>query len=502
MSDDVKAKSDGDAQRESQSKQLLALTNELRLFHTPQKEAYAVLKVNGHTEVWPLRSKDFKTWLTGQYYAAAQRAPNNQATLDAIGTLEAKARFKSPEEEVYLRVAPIAGKVYVDLGNDAWEVVEVTDEGWKVLSESPIRFRRPNSMRSLPRPERGGALDDLRPFLNIGSEEDWKLLVAFMVASLKGLGPFPILILQGEQGSAKSTTARVIRSLIDPSAAELRATPKDERDLVITAKQSWLMAFDNLSGVQPWLSDALCRLSTGSGFSTRALYSDSDEVIFDAKRPLVVNGIDDMASRDDLKDRTIALFLPSLSPEQRRDEQGFWKDFNNARARILGALLDAVSGVLRFLPDVDIQGLPRMADFARTGAALESARNWPQGSFSAAYDNNRASASEQSLEHPVAVALLECFGNKSLMEWTATEWLRALGPFAEDSIRRAHSWPKDPKALSNLLRRLAPAFRAQGIEIRWTRQGHTRSRIIAVERIGKVASPSSAASACATGVRS
>jgi hypothetical protein len=110
---------------------------------------------------------------------------------------------------------------------------------------------------------------------------------------------------------------RVLRALVDPNTAALRTTPRDERDLVIAANNGWLMALDNLSHLPDWLSDALCRLATGNGFATRELYTDAEEAIFATQRPIVKNGIEELATRGDLLDRSIVLYLPTIAEDQR-----------------------------------------------------------------------------------------------------------------------------------------------------------------------------------------
>ena len=165
----------------------------------------------------------------------------------------------------------------------------------------------------------------------------------------------------GEQGSAKSTTARVLRALVDPSTAPLRSEPRELRDLMIAASNAWVISLDNISRVPYWLSDALCRLSTGGGFSTRELYTDRDETLFDAQRPLILNGIEELAVRGDLLDRCLILYLPCIPEEKRRAELTFWDEFESERPAILGATLGAVSGALRRLPKVKLTEMPRMA---------------------------------------------------------------------------------------------------------------------------------------------
>ena len=145
-----------------------------------------------------------------------------------------------------------------------------------MLSDSPVRFRRARGMNALPVPRRGGSIEALRPFLNVQGDEDFVLIVSWLVAALRPKGPYPVLVLQGEAGSAKSTAVRVLRALVDPNTSPLRSEPRETRDLMIAARNSWCIAFDNVSRLSPRLSDDLCRMATGGGFSTRQLYTDNE----------------------------------------------------------------------------------------------------------------------------------------------------------------------------------------------------------------------------------
>jgi len=257
-----------------------------------------------------------------------------------------------------------------------------------------VRFKHPRGLLPLPLPERGGSLNALRDLANVESDSEWRLLLGALLAAFRATGPYPVLILTGEQGAAKSTTARLLRSLIDPNAAPLRSEPRDGRDLVIAANNGWLLALDNLSYLPPWLSDCLCRPATGGGFATRELYTDSDEVLFDSQRPVILTSIEDIADRGDLLDRAVIVRLPAIPEEKRRRESEFWAAADAARPAILGALLDVVSAGLRNLPSVQLDRLPRMADFAAWVTACEPALGWTAGSFLTAYTGNRADANE------------------------------------------------------------------------------------------------------------
>ena len=182
-----------------------------------------------------------------------------------------------------------------------------------------------------------------------------------------------MLVLNGEHGVGKSVFSRMIRSLVDPSAAPIRAVPKDDRDLVVSASNSWILAFDNLSGVPAWFADALARFATGSGFATRMLHTDSEEFIFEGARPIVLNGIPSLTDRADLADRAVTIHLAALSEDVRRPEDEMFAAFEAKRATILGALFDAVSAALRFLSKVKLDRAPRMADFAKWITAASKA---------------------------------------------------------------------------------------------------------------------------------
>ena len=187
------------------------------------------------------------------FYKQHGGAPNNEALQSAEGTLKAKARFDGPACEVYRRVGAANGALYLDLCNAKWQAIEVDSKGWRTVDRPSVRFIRPWIARELPAPESGGGIGDLRPFLNL-DDEDFTLAVAWLLAALRNEGPYPVLVLTGEQGSAKSTCARMLRALVDPSEAPLRSVPRNEHDLFIAAQRAHVIALDNLSGVPAWLS--------------------------------------------------------------------------------------------------------------------------------------------------------------------------------------------------------------------------------------------------------
>ncbi len=464
---------------------LIDLAAGAELFHTPDGTAFADVDINGHRETWPVRTKGFKRWLAREFYEVTDGAPSSEALRSALNIVEAKAHFDAPERPVIIRVGELGGKLYLDLGDDAWRAVEIDADGWRVIDDPPVRFRRAAGMQPLPVPLPGGSVDTLRPFLNVQSDTDFVLVVSWALACLRECGPYPVMVLSGEQGSAKSTFSAILRALLDPNTAPLRALPREDRDLFIAASNGHVLAFDNVSGLRAWISDTLCRLATGGGFAVRQLYTDQDEVLFDATRPVILNGIEDIVTRPDLADRAVFLTLEPIPEERRRPEAELWATFEAERPRILGVLLDAVVRGLKMLPQTKLERLPRMADFALWATACETAL-WPAGTFWSAYCDNRDEAVENVIEaDPVAAALRAMM--LELTEWrgTATDLLGALAEAAGERVAKSKTWPSTPRALSGRLRRAATFLRKIGIEINYGKDGsRARTRVIHIKATG------------------
>jgi len=479
---------------ESQSTLLVKLAEGAELFHTPgmDGDGYATIPVADHRETWRVSCKGFRRWLCGRFWKTFSKAPNSQALQDSLAVISSKALYEGPARVVAVRVAQHGDATYLDLANDRWQAVEITRDGWRVVDDPPVRFIRPAGLLPLPTPVGGGSVDELRQFVSIGDDADWALILAWLVQALRGRGPFPILVVSGEQGSAKSTTCRLLRALIDPNIAPLRCESKEVRDLMIAANNSSLLAFDNLSHVQNWLSDALCRLSTGGGFATRELYSDGEERLFDAMRPVMLNGVEALGTRSDLLDRCITVELPMIPEQKRKCEADLWRDFEPVRPRTLGALLDAVVEGIRNLETVKLDRLPRMADFARFAVASERALGLGAGAFMRAYADNREAANALALETAViGPAVVELMETRDRWEGTPQDLLAALSaePYTDGATRNRQDWPKTPRGLSAALRRLAPNLRRLRIETTFVRKpGGNRSRMIFLERVGDIPS--------------
>ncbi len=475
------------AQKPSQADELVKAARETgELFHDPSGTPYADVvapEPAPHHEILRIRSRTFRTFLAGLYWRTVGRPAGGQAITDAIDVLSSVALFEGPQRPVGLRIARHDGAIYLDLADDRWRVVEIDRAGWRILDRSPVPFRRTRGMLPLPTPIPGGKLDELRKFVNAVGDQ-FVLLSGWLVGALRWAGPYIVLVLTGEQDAAKTTTARVMRLLVDPNEVGDRALPRDEQSMAIAAHNSWIASFDNVSTLADWQSDALARLATGAGFGTRQLYSDDEETLIHVARPLILNGIGGIVTRPDLMDRAIVVDLASIPEDDRRPEDEFYGSLQAARPRLLGALLDAASSAFAREDQVNIKRLPRMADAARWITAAEGALGWPERSFLAAYRGNRANSRALTLEaSPLAAPIRLLLSIDDAWEGTATQLLAVLEQKVDEAAARRRDWPKTAQALSVEIRRLAPDLRkVEAIDVTHIRLGTARLIRLAQKR--------------------
>jgi hypothetical protein len=316
---------------------------------------------------------------------------------------------------------------------------------------------------------RDGSIALLRNYANV-EPDDLPLLIGWLTAALWPTGPHPILVITGEQGSAKSTLARICRLLVDPHSTPLRAEPKDHRDLMVATLHGRVQAYDNLSAMPDWLSNGLCRLVTGGGISTRGLFTNHEEVVWSALRPVILTSIDDIVRRPDVIDRGIFIQLRSIAPSRRRCEEDLWADFMPDYPRIFGGLLDAVAAGMRLRSTVKLAELERMADFTRWGEAVAQGVGWAPGTFVTAYRANRQTASSVTLEDsPLAQAMLGLAKIHGPWKGTPTQLLELIAGYTGYCSLTTPGWPKSPSRASAELRRIAPQLRMFGVSFTFER---------------------------------
>ncbi|MGH7111384.1 MAG: hypothetical protein ACREFK_13280, partial [Stellaceae bacterium] len=390
-----------EAPRKRHKPVLLAILDRIELWHSPEKIAYATAPVGDHFENFAIRSGGFRDWLDYEFYKATRAAPSAQATEEALRIAESRARFEGAEHKVFIRIGHRDGEIYLDLCDDRRRTLRMTAAGRDIIDHAPVKFVRSDSMLALPDPvwpepddERslGQHLgDDLAEVLSVATHGDLVLIVAWLLMCFHPAGPFPGLSFNGPDGSGKTSAGRMVKRIIDPDMAPDSSPPRDEVGLCAMARNSWVCAFDNVSSLPGWLEDALCRLATGGGVRGRALYTNADEFKFFLKRPLLTTGIPKLTRKGDLAARLIYITMPIISATERKTEAALEASIAERHARILGALIDVVVGILAH-PDGKLSEKPRMAEFAEWIARARSTLGWSETLFAKSYKANRDDA--------------------------------------------------------------------------------------------------------------
>lgn len=439
--------------------------------HDANGRGIAVIETGEHREVWLLGSDGFADWLRAAFFHAHQTGIPDQALTTAVATLKAIARYQGSEMTVHLRCAKIDDVYFIDLCNEKWQAIRVDRQGWTIVERPPIYFVRTNSMRPLVTPGEEGALAKLWDHINI-PETQRLLLLAWLLDSLRPETPFPILELHGEQGSAKSSTQRHLRDLIDPNKVPLRGRPKSIEDIYIAATNNYVVSFENLSYLNSDQQDALCSLATGGGFATRQLYTNGDEFAQETKRPVIINGINHVATQPDLIERVISIETPTIPPDARKDEMALKAAWQADYPAIFAGLLDLFSASLRQLPEVDLEYKYRMADYQLLGEAISQVLENPPGHFSELYRNAVAEGIDRGLEAYGITNALQVFLFENDNTWEGT-YLALLGELNRIPGSDRSNWPKSPRRLGAQLKRIATGLRQVGIEIKPL--GHKRN---------------------------
>lgn len=468
--------SDDADEDETQKAQLLRFAGDCDLFTDDRDRAYAWIERGGHREVWPVEGRTFRSWLAHRFYQETGDVPGSSVLGDVLTLLAGCARFEGSTHKLSNRVARAeGGEIWYDLTDDDWRAVKVDADGWEVAPGGPPRptFRRFAHQEAQVKPVGGGDLAELLlPFLNVPEEDEHARVLALVwpVTAMVPDIPRTIFVPYGQQGSAKTTLAQVYRKIIDPSATPMPRFPRGDAEMAQVLDHHAAPFFDNVSRLSQRVSDTLCRAVTGDGFSKRKLYSDDEDILYRFRRAILLNGINVPAQRPDLLDRCVLFRMEEIEEEDRVEERVFWQEFEEARPRIFGAALDALSEAMRREPEVDLGALPRMADWTRWGYAVAEALGVGGDTFLEAYRANRRAADEEALgSHPVGAAVVAFMEEREEWKGQPSELLRKLEDVAErEKIDTGHKlWPGAPNWLARRLNEVEHNLTKAGIQ--WDR---------------------------------
>lgn len=456
---------------------LTGILDGVELWHDPRKVAYATVTISrpdgaAHRENMKVTGSEFSGWLTREAYLATGAPPKREKLREVVALAEARGIQEGAQHETWVRTpAVVDGKLYLDLGDEDWRAVEIDAEGWRVISDPPVRFRRAGGALALPVPIKGdtkAGIALLGDLIKTERPEHMMLLTGALVSYFRAGVSYVAINFDARPGSAKTSGLRVVDALVDPQVAATPGPPPNERELIISAQNQMLVRFDNVSRISEQMSDAYCRLLTGGGSSGRKLYFDEEGHVISVKRPMAMTLIR-VTLRSDLAARSIVIPLARIGEAERLTEAEMNRRLDHARPIILGALLDGASAALRREAEVEKQfrgRLPRMSDFAVWAEAAGEAFGWKPGEFIETYRADlRARQVEDAQDDQFCSAIFDwlCVSEGGVVEGQASDLREKLFHVAAFT-RSAPSWfPNSPRSFAGALVRAEEQLEAIGI---------------------------------------
>jgi Bifunctional DNA primase/polymerase, N-terminal len=497
-------------EKEKQTKAQVALetaNNSIKkLFVDEYQTPHAAILVKDHLETLPIKSSRFRNYLASEVYKQNKTVLDSHTLKDVIGILSAQAEFDGGDPiRLNLRVAQVDadGKLtwYYDLTNKDWEFIEITANGWNIVkNQDPnlVLFHRYNNQLAqvVPSNYDTNVFDRfIEVVLNESNVRDNEkldeyriLLKCYIVCAFIADIPKPIPMPHGTQGAAKTSLMELVKMLIDPSIVLTLSFPRDIYEFIQQLSHNYVAYYDNISMLRDWISDEICRAVSGSGSSKRVLYSDDDDFIRTLMRCIGLNGINLAATSPDILDRGIFFELKRIDDKDRRYIKKIKREFEEMRPQLLGYIMDVLVKVVAWVQEhgmIELDRLPRMADWAGYCEIIARCMGLDEGKFIQAYNNNAKIQVQQVMETSLVATCLARFVENKIFdvkdlegkstwgfEGSATQLKKDLDDVAlELGIdTKDRDWPKKPNGLTRIINVIMHTLKDAGIEIKYHRK--------------------------------
>lgn len=443
----------------------------VELFLDDCSKPYATFFNKGHREVFSISSSEFRQWAQMLYYRNTKKTMRADNLSQVLEILSYEAKDKERQITLYNRVAKEGDNFWYDMTDKKYSAIRISEEGWSVVNLPPILFLRYGHQEPQVVPQQGGDINKIFEYVNVAKFKT--LFLCWLVSCFVPDIPHAMTIIHGEKGAAKSTTCELIKKLIDPSALDTLNLSNDDGSLKVSLQKHYYLPFDNVSEISKNISNILCRAVTGCAFQDRKLHTNGDDYIFKFKRCVTINGINNVANRSDLLDRSILLELERISEDKRREQREVYQSFEADRPYILGAIFDILSKAMKIYPTIKLKKLPRMADFCHWGYAIGEAIGGYGDEFLKEYTTNRSVQNEEAIESDIVSYLIyELMRDRTEAEARVSDWLTKILEIAPlyGIDQRHKDMPKCPNQLSKRIGEVKSNLNGMGITYEFDRK--------------------------------
>lgn len=451
------------------------------LFHDENNEPYIRYQYEGVYRISKITDEVFKLFVIKEYRDRTNKTLNDNTLKTVLNSLKTDAIIDGKKHKLNVRVAEYDSAIWYDLGDG--RAVRIDSLGWHIVDDPPILFKNFSHQQVQVEPVKANCEDiyEIFNFVRIRDDDSKLLYIANLVATMFPDIPHPIDVFSGVKGSSKTTACRIKKEIVDPSIIDSMGPPRKEEDFIQTCSHHWFLTIDNLSKLPEWLSDTLCRVVTGEGFSKRKLYTDDSDIIYSFKRCLALNGINLVADKPDLLDRALLFELEAIDPKDRKTEKELKLMFEKLKLKILGALFSLLFKALAELPNIHLSKKARMADFDELGCAVARALDLRDEDFLNAYKRNIDIQNKEALEaSTTAECIMILMKDKEDWKGSPSLLLSELITVAEANNidKESKSFPKTANMVWKRLQEVIPNLKEVGIDCTSNRESSTRKIII------------------------
>jgi hypothetical protein len=410
---------------------LINKLSDKKLFFDGLGGNYMLVNVNDHDEIMDLDSDRFKLWLTREARNILDKAASISCIKQVTDNMAAKAQYEGTRIKLDVRVFGENKTIYYDLCNNNYQVLKIDETGWSIIDNPPIVFKRYGHQAPQVIPDNNGDINRIFDLINVKEEDKLLFLVYLISCFIPGI-PHTVGIFYGEKGAAKTTTLKILKMIIDPSILDIMTFPKNNADLIQVLSHHWFCNFDNISYIDSVTSDTLCRAATGEGFTKRGVFTNDDDIIYSYKRCVAINGINLVAKKEDLLDRSILFELERISEHDRKEETKIWEKFNIIRPTVLGAIFTILSKAMKKYETTQVDLLYRMGDFTKWGYVITEALGYDGSVFMKKYKKCIDKQNQEVIQsNPFAATVTEFMKEKGFWKATPHELLKQFQKTAE-----------------------------------------------------------------------